>query len=180
MLHALPSPLPRHLLPFHPHCRSTSDQAPSSEIFFHFSLHTSLVMLRLAHVIQPRSSRPLLRPLDDLYPPHIGTVDFHPHLHPRHQEPIPQQNCSVHTLPSYAQTYTREWITGLKSCEEDVTRVGHVRIIAVEEAGAGTIRIEFGDVGGSVVGKWERVKLRGGWRGRIGLDFLGRCGKHED
>lgn len=175
---SLPASLPRHLLPFHPHCRSTSDQPPPPQIFFYLSFHTPLVVLRLTHVIQSRSPCPLLRSLHDFYPPHVRTVNFHPHLHPRHQQPVPQQDCSVHALPPYAQAYTSERITGLECCEEDVTWIWHIRVIAIEKAGASAIRVKFGDVGGIMVGKWEGVELGGGWWGRIGLDLL-RCYERE-
>ncbi len=70
--------------------RCTSKSTPRPLIIQDNILHTAHIMLRLPHIRQSRSSRPLLSSLYDLDALHIRTVDLIPHLNSNSRQLISQ------------------------------------------------------------------------------------------
>lgn len=143
---------------------SATEQPSLLQVHLHHPLDATTIVFWFPHVIQPRPASPLLRPLHHLYRPHSGRVNLHPHLHPGHQEPIPQQHRRVGPPPSYAQTHARERVARLEGRQQDVARLGGVLVVAREESRPRAGRVEDREVrlGGFDEGVGEGPSCGGG------------------
>ena len=70
------------------HTRTRNRPRLLSQISPHYTINRAHIMLRQAHVIQPRPPRPLLFPLHNLNALHVRTVHLDPHLHPNPRQLI--------------------------------------------------------------------------------------------
>lgn len=108
---------------------------------------TANVVSGLAHVVKSCSSCSLLLPLDNFDTFDIGTVDLVPHLDANAGQVVAQEDGCVDALTADVETYSSVLVAVLETNEKDVTDVCAVYVLATEEAGAGAIRVEGGDLG---------------------------------
>lgn len=96
---------------------------PLSLILPHNPLHRPQIMLRLAHIVQFRSPRPLLFPLHNFYPFYIRTIYFKPHLHGEAREVVSEQDCRVDGAVSLAnvEADAGEVVAVFEAYQEDVS-----------------------------------------------------------
>lgn len=127
-------------------CRYTSQRTLRPLVSRNNILHTSHIMLGLAHVCQSRSSRSLLPSLHNLDSLYIRTVDLIPHLHSDSGQLIAEQNATIDTSATDVDAYSCERVTGLETHEKDITNFGSFWVGFGEEVGAGTCGIEDGDL----------------------------------
>ena len=132
-------------------------------------------MANIPHISQVRPPRPPLRPLHHLNRLDIRTVNLNPHLHPHHEQLIPQQNPRVDAPTLDTEADAGKGVAGLEGDEEDVADERDVRVVRGEEAGAGARGVELSEVVGLPVGHGKGVGgAVGGGRG-VGFDFLEGC-----
>lgn len=111
----------------------------------HQLIHTSHIVLRFAHISQPRPSRPLRSSPDDINSRHRRAVDLEPHLHADLHHLSSQQNSRVLAPSSDLDECARKRLAGLGRYHEYISYFGAVGVFPGEESGAGSCRVELVD-----------------------------------
>lgn len=129
-------------------------------------------MSGLAHVVKSSSSCSLLLPLHDFDTLDVGAVDLVPHLDTHTGQVVAEEDGRVDALATDVQTYTSVLVAILQANKEDITRVCAVDVLAAEEAGTSTSRVEGRDLGGGNGGDGVLASCASRRNGREDRDLL--------
>lgn len=128
-------------------CLARPQHLPLPDVLRDDILHAARVMLRLAHVVQPRSVRPLAPALHDLDALDVRAIHFVPHLDADARELVAQQDRRVDAPPPDVDAHAREGVAAPLPHQQDVANFGRLGVRGGEEARARPGGVEDGELG---------------------------------
>ena len=95
----------------------------------HVIIHATHIMLRLPHVCQPSTSRPLRPSPDDVNPRSRGAVDLVPHFCADFHELAAQLDGCVEAAAADLDEHAGEWLTRPGRYHQNISNLGTVRVV---------------------------------------------------